>query len=336
MASMPAETTGIVGGVDTHQDLHTAAIVTLEGAVLGTESFSTTRAGYRAMLAWFRSHGELLRVGVESTGSYGAGIARHLALSRVPVLGFSSNHHAPADVSGSAPGEGRLRFQPQSSGPSPQPCATCTVELLPSGAHGPQAGPLAPPHGCRSSNPPSRTSHLVLPRPLESFPDFRRDLPRVVGLILEIREDAAGVHAVVTRDRFEGHLAQRRDVLRPARVGPTYREAFLQAADTPADPPQLTVHLTGSHAIGEIPHAQNRRSALPLPAEFDLDPAIGPEDLVPIVGVSDEFDDCIVDISNRQLGVLYDTSRCDFQRSSLYGGHCVRNSSKCGFLGRIL
>ena len=32
MASMPAETTGIVGGVDTHQDLHTAAIVTLEGA----------------------------------------------------------------------------------------------------------------------------------------------------------------------------------------------------------------------------------------------------------------------------------------------------------------
>ena len=86
MASMPAETTGIIGGVDTHQDLHTAAIVTLEGAVLGTESFSTTRTGYRAMLAWFRSHGELLRVGVESTGSYGAGIARHLALSGVPVL----------------------------------------------------------------------------------------------------------------------------------------------------------------------------------------------------------------------------------------------------------
>ena len=86
MASMPAETTGIVGGVDTHQDLHTAAIVNREGAVLGTESFSTTRVGYRAMLAWFRSHGELLRVGVESTGSYGAGIARHLALSGVPVL----------------------------------------------------------------------------------------------------------------------------------------------------------------------------------------------------------------------------------------------------------
>lgn len=78
--------TEIIGGVDTHQDLHTAAIVTLDGAVLGTESFSTTRAGYRATLRWFLSHGELLRVGVESTGSYGAGITRHLALAGVPVL----------------------------------------------------------------------------------------------------------------------------------------------------------------------------------------------------------------------------------------------------------
>ena len=47
---------------------------------------SATDAGYRAMLRWFRSHGELLRVGVESTGTYGAGITRHLALSGIPVL----------------------------------------------------------------------------------------------------------------------------------------------------------------------------------------------------------------------------------------------------------
>ena len=86
MSSTPAEGREIIGGVDTHQDLHTAAVVTLEGEVLGTESFSTTRAGYRAMLAWFRSHGEPLRVGVESTGTYGAGIARLLAVSGVPVL----------------------------------------------------------------------------------------------------------------------------------------------------------------------------------------------------------------------------------------------------------
>ena len=86
MARRPAVGKEIIGGVDTHQDLHTAAAVTLEGTVLGTESFPTTRAGYRAMLAWFRAQGELLRVGVESTGSYGAGIARHLGLSGVSVL----------------------------------------------------------------------------------------------------------------------------------------------------------------------------------------------------------------------------------------------------------
>jgi len=38
------------------------------------------------MLPWFRSHGELLRVGVEATGSYGAALTRHLALCGIPVL----------------------------------------------------------------------------------------------------------------------------------------------------------------------------------------------------------------------------------------------------------
>ena len=86
METATADNIQIIGGVDTHQDLHTAAIVDLEGAVCGAESFSTTQAGYRAMLRWFRSHGELLGVGVESTGTYGAGITRHLALSGIPVL----------------------------------------------------------------------------------------------------------------------------------------------------------------------------------------------------------------------------------------------------------
>ena len=84
MAITTAQGTEIIAGIDTHQDLHTAAIVNLDGTVLGTESFSTTRAGYRAMLRWFRAHGEVLRVGVESTGSYGAGITRHLALAACP------------------------------------------------------------------------------------------------------------------------------------------------------------------------------------------------------------------------------------------------------------
>jgi len=84
--SMPPTARDVIGGIDTHQDLHTAAVVDLAGKVLATKAFATTRAGYRAMLAWFASHGSLVKVGVEATGTYGAGIARHLALAGVPVL----------------------------------------------------------------------------------------------------------------------------------------------------------------------------------------------------------------------------------------------------------
>ena len=49
MATTTADNIQIIGGVDTHQDLHTAAVVSHDGTVLGTESFSTTRAGYRAL-----------------------------------------------------------------------------------------------------------------------------------------------------------------------------------------------------------------------------------------------------------------------------------------------
>lgn len=86
MDSIAGAARQIVGGVDTHLELHHAAIVDRHGEILGTRSFATTRAGYRAMLAWMRSHGELMRVGVEQSGSFGAGLTRHLALAGIPVL----------------------------------------------------------------------------------------------------------------------------------------------------------------------------------------------------------------------------------------------------------
>jgi transposase len=82
----PNQVTMVVGGVDTHKDLHVAAVVTGDGTMLGTESFSTTRAGYRALLRWMRSFGDLRRVGIEGTSSYGAGLTRHLAEAAVEVL----------------------------------------------------------------------------------------------------------------------------------------------------------------------------------------------------------------------------------------------------------
>jgi transposase len=54
--------------------------------VLATEAFSTTRAGCRALLRWMRSYGDVRRVGVEGTGSYGAGVTRQLVEAGIEVL----------------------------------------------------------------------------------------------------------------------------------------------------------------------------------------------------------------------------------------------------------
>lgn len=76
----------VVGGVDTHQDTHTAAVIDLVGRVLGTQQFPATTAGYTALLTWMRGFGRLPRVGVEGTGAYGAGLARRLRDEQVELV----------------------------------------------------------------------------------------------------------------------------------------------------------------------------------------------------------------------------------------------------------
>jgi len=76
----------VIGGVDTHVDTHVAAAVNHVGGVLGVESFSTTRAGYRRLVSWLQSHGELSLVGVEGTGSYGVGLSRYLTRAGIAVV----------------------------------------------------------------------------------------------------------------------------------------------------------------------------------------------------------------------------------------------------------
>ncbi|BCJ51548.1 IS110 family transposase [Actinoplanes sp. NBRC 14428] len=76
----------VFGGVDTHQDTHTAAAIDQLGRVLGTHEFPATAAGYADLLAWIRGHGRLVRAGVEGTGAYGAGLARLLRNEHVTVI----------------------------------------------------------------------------------------------------------------------------------------------------------------------------------------------------------------------------------------------------------
>ena len=66
-------------GVDTHLDSHVAAALDERGVLLDTISLATTAAGHQTLLEWAAAFGTIDRIGVEGTGSYGAGLARWLA-----------------------------------------------------------------------------------------------------------------------------------------------------------------------------------------------------------------------------------------------------------------
>jgi transposase len=86
MAMTIVESPTITGGVDTHLEVHVAAALDGIGGLLGVESFPTTPAGYTALTDWLASFGTLARVGVEGTGSYGAGLTRHLHDAGITVV----------------------------------------------------------------------------------------------------------------------------------------------------------------------------------------------------------------------------------------------------------
>ena len=91
----------VFGGVDTHRDVHVAAVVDSLGRVLGSASFQADAAGHEQLGDWLRSLGRVIRVGVEGTGSYGAGLARYLTAS-----GCRGGGGEPAEPAATPP-EGR-------------------------------------------------------------------------------------------------------------------------------------------------------------------------------------------------------------------------------------
>ena len=86
MTSMPTTTADVTGGVDTHGQTHHGAVLDPVGRQLGDQEFPTTPAGYRALLCWMQTYGHLERVGVEGTGTYGAGLTRQLRAAGVTVV----------------------------------------------------------------------------------------------------------------------------------------------------------------------------------------------------------------------------------------------------------
>src|SRR5215216_73416 len=76
----------VVLGVDTHLDSHVAVALDQLGRRLGALTVPTTAMGYQSLVSWAEGFGPVRCAGVEGTGSYGAGLARHFKTAGIPVM----------------------------------------------------------------------------------------------------------------------------------------------------------------------------------------------------------------------------------------------------------
>ena len=76
----------VTGGVDTHLDVNVAAALDPIGGLLGVAEFPTTPTGHRELARFLASFGTINLVGVEGTGSYGAGLSRFLRSAGIDVV----------------------------------------------------------------------------------------------------------------------------------------------------------------------------------------------------------------------------------------------------------
>ena len=88
------QATIVVAGVDTHRSTHHAAVLDLQGRLLGEHEFEVSTSGYRALVDWVACHGVIDRVGVELTGSYGAGLTRFLTSAGISVVEVNTTDRA--------------------------------------------------------------------------------------------------------------------------------------------------------------------------------------------------------------------------------------------------
>jgi transposase len=66
--------------------MHVAAALDSIGGLLGVQEFPATAAGYASLLGWLGGFGTVCLVGIEGTGSYGAGLSRHVTAAGVQVV----------------------------------------------------------------------------------------------------------------------------------------------------------------------------------------------------------------------------------------------------------
>ena len=76
----------LVAGVDTHKKTHHVAILDLVGRPVADREFRADGRGYAQIVAFLHAHGDVVRIGVEGTGSYGAGPVSYTHLTLPTIL----------------------------------------------------------------------------------------------------------------------------------------------------------------------------------------------------------------------------------------------------------
>ena len=76
----------IIIGIDTHKDFHHVAVISALGESLTDRKFDATPDGYANLIEWVTEQGDVLRAGVEGTGSYGAGLTDRLRRAGITIV----------------------------------------------------------------------------------------------------------------------------------------------------------------------------------------------------------------------------------------------------------
>ena len=83
---MAAKNRRVIGGVDTHKRTHHAAVISDDGEMIASREFPATSKGHSELVSWIASNGEVVAVGVEGTGSFGAPVARQLEAAGIRTI----------------------------------------------------------------------------------------------------------------------------------------------------------------------------------------------------------------------------------------------------------
>lgn len=82
----PSPSAHVVVVVDTHKDIHVAAVLDPLNGTIGTLTIPTNAGGFAALESWAKAHGTIIAFGVEGTGSYGATLTSYLRRAGYQVV----------------------------------------------------------------------------------------------------------------------------------------------------------------------------------------------------------------------------------------------------------